>query len=383
MTTLAILAAVAANAVSCAADASRLTDASAELLPLAVTNGKTMDMEHADLDGDGFADLVLAVEFGQNAVLFWRESRYVHDPDALPQGIQRDSEDIAIADLDSDGDLDLVFATEDDMVNELYLNDGGGRFVDATNRLPVTGTSNAVVAFDADGDGDMDLVFGNAGVNLLVRNDGNANFTYDPDALPQLNGITQDIEVGDVDGDGDPDLVVANETNNRVLVNDGTGVFADNTEKAIGIRSAEETREADLGDIDGDGDLDLIFANVGWSKFPTHDKILINDGTGIFADESTGRIPFIDEFSLDADFADIDNDGDLDIVTARIVGGLDRPVSVLINDGDGRFTEQSSVFVPDTVKGIGIDVEVLDLNHDGVLDIYVGTHMPTDFVLLG
>jgi len=86
---------------------------------------------------------------------------------------------------------------------------------------------------------------------------------------------------------------------------------------------------------------------------------------------------------LGALFTDLDNDGDLDIVTARIVGGLDRPVSVLINDGDGRFTEQSSVFVPDTVKGIGIDVEVLDLNHDGRLDIYVGTHMPTDFVLLG
>ncbi len=383
MTTLALLAALAAGRATGAPIEETLTDASAQLLPLAVTNGKTMDMEAADLDGDGFADLVLAVEFGQNAVLFWRDDRYVYDPDALPQRFTRDSEDIAIADLDSDGDLDLVFASEDDMTNELYLNDGKGRFTDATDRLPVTGTSNAVVAFDADADGDADLIFGNNGVNLLCRNDGSANFTYDPDALPQLNGTTQDIEVGDIDGDGDPDLIIANEKNNRVLVNNGEGVFTDNTEAAIGMRVAEETREADLGDIDGDGDLDLVFANVGWSNFPPGDKILVNDGTGVFADESVSRIPFVNEFSLDADFADIDGDGDLDLITARIAGGLSRPASVLINDGEGNFTEASESFIPSDIQGIGIDVELLDLNHDGTLDLYIGCHLPSDFVLLG
>lgn len=364
-------------------DGTMLTDASADLLPLAVTNGKTMDMEHADLDGDGFADLVLAVEFGQNAILFWRDTRYVHDPDALPQGVLRDSEDIAIADLDNDGDLDLVFASEDDMVNELYLNDGTGRFTDATDRLPVTGTSNAVVAFDADADGDIDLIFGNKGVNLFCRNDGHANFTYAPEAVPEQNDTTQDIEVGDIDGDGDMDLIIANELNNRVLVNNGDGTFTDNTEAAIGTRTAEETREADLGDIDGDGDLDIVFANVGWSNFPPGDKILINDGTGVFADESLSRIPFINEFSLDADFVDIDNDGDLDIITARIAGGASRPVTVFINDGEGRFADESESFIPPHVQGVGIDVELLDLNHDGTLDLYIGTHMPSDFILLG
>ncbi|MEL6497422.1 MAG: FG-GAP-like repeat-containing protein [Planctomycetota bacterium] len=383
MTMLVLLAVTAANAIASAGDDRLLSDASADLLPLAVTNGKTMDMEHADLDGDGFVDLVIAVEYGQNAVLFWRDSRYVHDPDALPQGIVRDSEDIAIADLDNDGDLDLVFASEDDMTNELYLNDGAGRFVDRTDRLPVTGTSNAVIAFDADSDGDTDLVFGNSGVNLLCLNSGDGTFTYAADALPQHNDTTQDIEAGDIDGDGDLDLVVANELNNRVLLNDGDGSFTDNTEAAIGLRAGEETREADLGDIDGDGDLDLVFANVGWSNFPPGDKVLINDGRGVFADESTSRIPFINEFSVDADFADIDGDGDLDIVTARIAGGLSRPATVFVNDGDGFFSDESDSFIPAGVLGIGIDVEAIDLNQDGVLDLYVGCHLPCDFVLLG
>ncbi|MEO1585275.1 MAG: VCBS repeat-containing protein [Planctomycetota bacterium] len=387
MTKLVVLAAVAGSVIAPfeahARSDQKMTDASADLLPLAVTNGKTMDMEAADLDGDGFADLVIAVEFGQNAVLMWRDGRYVHAVDALPQGIRRDSEDIAIADFDGDGDLDIAIAVEDDVTNELYLNDGGGVFTDATSRLPVTGTSNAVIAIDADLDGDQDLIFGNKGVNFLLRNDGNAGFSYDPEALPQQNDATQDLEAGDIDGDGDLDLVVGNENNNRVLINDGSGNFTDNTDAAIGARTAEETREADLGDIDGDGDLDIVFANVGWAQFPPGDKILINDGTGVFADESVSRIPFINEFSLDADLADIDNDGDLDIITARIAGGLDRPATVFINDGEGRFTDESSTYIPESVKGIAIDVELLDLNHDGTIDLYIGCHLPCDYVLLG
>ena len=152
------------------------------------------------------------------------------------------------------------------------------------------------MAFDADGDGDTDLVFGNKGVNLLVRNDGQGRFSYDADALPLLYASTHDIDAGDIDGDGDPDLVIANEGQNRVLINDGAGAFTDTTETAIGMRAAEETREADLGDIDNDGDLDIIFANVGWAKFPPGDKVLVNDGTGVFSDESTARIQIVDEF---------------------------------------------------------------------------------------
>ncbi|MEM9166592.1 MAG: VCBS repeat-containing protein [Planctomycetota bacterium] len=382
MTHTVISVAIAAGAAACA-PAQPMTDASAELLPRAVTNGKTMDVEAADLNGDGRMDLVLAVEFGQNAVMLYGDGRYAYARDALPQGALRDSEDIAIADLDGDGDLDLVFASEDDMVNEFYLNDGHGVFEDAGDRLPVTGTSNAVVAFDADADGDHDLAFGNAGQNFLLINDGTGGFVWNEQALPTISDITQDMEVGDVDGDGDPDLVVANEGPNALLLNNGDGTFLDATERSFGVRNEEETREADLGDIDGDGDLDLYFANVGWSGSQPADKLLINRGDGTFEDVSSVQLPSINEFSLDADFADLDADGDLDLVTARIAPGLGRPVTVLLNDGSGTFSDTSLDAVPPSVQGHAIDVEILDLNADGTLDIYIGCHLPADAILLG
>lgn len=367
-----------------AAPPAPMTDGSPTLLPMAITNGRTMDMEFADLNGDGHGDIVLASEFGQNAVLMYRPQtkRYIHSIDALPQGVLRDSEDIAVADLDGDGDLDLVFASEDDQVNEVYLNDGRGLFEDVTERLPVTGTSNSVAAFDADGDGDVDLLFGNKGQNELALNDGSANFTRAEGALPTSGDITQDIELGDIDGDGDLDVVFGNEDANRVLRNDGDGTFTDITAAAVGWRATEETREADLADIDGDGDLDLYFANVGWAGHAPQDALLVNDGTGRFQPAPGGSIPAFAEFSLDIDFADIDGDGDLDAITTRLAPGLSRPINIMLNDGDGRFAFANGL-VPATAVGNGIDIEIADFDHDGHPDIYVAALMPCDRLLLG
>ncbi|MEM1183374.1 MAG: VCBS repeat-containing protein [Planctomycetota bacterium] len=359
----------------------QLVDGSAKLLPVAVTNGRTMDMEHADLNGDGKRDIVLAVEFDQNAVLLDVDGRYVYSRDALPQGIFGDSEDIAIADLDGDGDPDLVFASEDTQTNEMYLNDGQGRFEDVSTRLPVAGTSNSFAAFDADADGDIDLLFGNIGQNQLILNGGNATFVIAAGAIPEANDATQDIELGDIDGDGDLDIILANEDANRVLRNAGDGTFADITEESIGSRTSEETREADLADVDGDGDLDLYFANVGWAGHDPQDALLVNDGTGVFTQAPKVALPSFEEFSLDVDFADLDGDGDLDAVVARLAPGLARPITILLNDGNGGF-ESANHLIPSSAQGNAIDVELADFNRDGRVDIYVANHVPFDCLLL-
>ena len=90
---------------------------------------------------------------------------------------------VALRDVDRDGDPDLALASRQApgisaAQNALFLNDGTGRFVDATvGRLPPDADdSEAVVAGDVDGDGDDDLVFGNLGSNAFYLNDGTGTF---------------------------------------------------------------------------------------------------------------------------------------------------------------------------------------------------------------
>lgn len=347
-------------------------------LPLRAVRGFSMDAEAADLDGDGDLDILLATEYAANVLLLNAgDGRFAEESVGRIPQVSRDSEDIATADFDNDGDIDIVIVSEDDQVNEYYLNRGNGFFDDASNRLPVTDTTNAVVAADLTGDGFPDLVLGNNGQNRFLRNDGSGGFVNETrHRMPALKDTTQDLELGDIDGDGDLDLLVANEDRNRVLLNDGEGRFSDETVTRLPLSEfAEESREGDFGDVDGDGDLDIVFANVNAfvEGANPQNRLLLNDGMGSFTDVTYERLPPSSERSFDADFFDIDEDGDLDIITANSApgGNSPAPVSVYRNDGSGTFTAATGSFLPATARGNGFDIEAADFNGDGRLDLYL------------
>lgn len=95
-----------------------------------------------------------------------------------------------------------------------------------------------------------------------------------------------DVDLVDVDDDGDLDMFVAEGTDsaaarpNRLLLNNGIGVFSDVSATHLPPTVANSTK-ADFGDVDGDGDLDAIVANLG------PEQLLINVGTGVFVDRSS------------------------------------------------------------------------------------------------
>ena len=366
-------------------------DATVSNLPTSALRGYSMDARAADLDADGDLDLVIANEFEPNILLLNDGTgRFEDGSDRLPSA-DRDSEDVAIADFDGDGDLDVVVVTEDDVVNEYYLNDGAGRFTDAGDRWPVDGTSNAVLAADLTGDGAPDLLVGNNGQNRLLVNDGTGHFADETAArLPERDDVTQDLELGDVAGDGDLDLIVGNEDDNRLMINDGSGTFRDAAPDAIPlIDPPEETREADFGDVDGDGDLDLIFANVRLfvPDAVRQNRLLLNDGSGRFTDATARRLPADDQSSLDADFVDLDGDGDLDVVTSNVlfdgesIGSA--PYGVLLNDGSGRFSDATATAFADGVTGRGLDAEAHDFDGDDRVDLFLCSRGTVDRLLLG
>lgn len=359
------------------------TNVSASHLPTGALTGRSMDARSGDIDGDGDLDLVIATEFGQNVLLLNDGTgKFTNGTSGrLPQA-RHDSEDIGLADFDGDGDLDLVFVSEDDQANELYLNNGDGVFQDASDRLSTAGTSNAVLVADIDTDGDADILIGNAGPNVVLINDGQAMFTDESEErLPGLVGVTQDLELGDIDGDGDVDLIVGNEDGNHLLVNEGGGVFRDATLDELPLRGLEETREADFADVDGDGDLDLFFANVSFrSGMNAQNRLLLNDGAGTFEDATASRLPVVRQHTVDGDFADIDGDGDLDLLTANAFGG---GYHALLNDGTGVFEDKTATLFPTGLAGDGIDVEVADFSGDGLPDIYFCNYQGGDLLLFG
>ena len=339
----------------------------------------------ADIDGDGDLDVILAQEFQPNVLLLNDGNGRFEDASAERMPIARhDSEDIAIADVDGDGDLDLVFVSEDDTINELYLNDGTGFFIAENDRIPAGGISNALVVEDMNGDGAPDLLVGNRGQDFLLINDGNGFFADESAArVPNLPGITQDLEIGDADGDGDLDLLVGSEGRNSLLINNGEGFFADESEARIPVReSIEETREAEFGDVDGDGDLDILFANVSLFVVGAdgQNRLLINNGEGFFTDETAVRLPVDIRAAFDVELIDLDGDGDLDAVTANAFG----PEGFLAfaNDGSGFFQDASEELFGGVVPGPGFDVEQADFNRDGLEDLYLASRLGVDRLLL-
>ncbi|HEX2081725.1 MAG TPA: VCBS repeat-containing protein [Longimicrobium sp.] len=344
------------------------------------TMGSSMDAQAFDADGDGDLDLLIAKEVQRNVLLLNDGTgRMMDASDARLPFTAHDSEDVAVADYDRDGDLDAAIAAEDDRMSELYLNDGLGVFTAANDRLPARGVAQSVIAADVDADGDADLLFGNHGQNFLFVNDGAGWFADETgQRLPAVDDLTQDLEAGDVDGDGDLDLVVGNVDDNRLLLNDGRGFFAEAAPGRLPLRAAiEETREADLADVDGDGDLDLYFANVPFvAGADPQDRLLVNDGRGWFTDETHARIGRENAYTIDAEFTDVDDDGDLDLVTANL--NESKAFKVFLNDGTGVFKEATSSVFPAGLAEHGVDIEVADFNGDGRLDMYLSSYVRPD-----
>ena len=122
------------------------------------------------------------------------------------------------------------------------------------------------------------------------------------------------VAIGDVDGDGLPDIYLPRiEGPNALYLNQGGWRFREAAaERGVALADAPSTG-AVLADVDGDGDLDLVVTSMGGGN-----ALLFNDGAGTFSDAGE-RSGFVAEKrgSTTAALADVDGDGDLDLYVAN------------------------------------------------------------------
>jgi hypothetical protein len=358
------------------------TEVTATHLPAGLS-GQCMDSAAGDADGDGDLDLALAMEYEPNVLLLNDgRGRFENASAQLPRSAH-DSEDVAFADFDGDGDLDLVLVSEDDRKDELYLNEGDGRFTDASDRLVPDDVSNALVVFDLNGDGAPDVLTGNIGIDRVLINDASGRFHDETETRWPQGGEesrTQDLEAFDADGDGDLDVAVANEGQNQLYRNDD-GVLVEVTAERLPPEQ-DESREVRAADFDGDGDLDLLVANVQFLlDEPERDALWLNDGKGSFSAAPRSWAPAPgDASNFTVQVLDLDGDADLDIVAPNTVfRRAAGDYRVLLNDGAARFTLAApNAVLPQAADGNGFDIEVADFDGDGRTDLFFCNRASTE-----
>ncbi|MBC8328475.1 MAG: VCBS repeat-containing protein [Planctomycetes bacterium] len=231
--------------------------------------------------------------------------------------------------------------------------------------------TQASLFLDCDRDGDLDLVLANRGVaNRLYRNNGLGSFTdATSSTLPGDSDFTHSLACGDVDGDGDLDLVYGNGSGwgsqSRLLLADGSGVFTDVTGTHLPVDS-ESTRTVAFADLDQDGDLDLLLGNGVEYGGAQQNRIYLNDGSGHFVDATSARLPAWPDETCALGVGDLDGDGDLDLYFGNV--GRNR---LLLNDGQGVFQDVSVSYLPPDSEETKA-VSVADVDGDGDLDVLAG-----------
>lgn len=309
-------------------------------------------VEFGDFDGDGDLDAVVANAGSEpNRILLndghgrFSEGTHHLGTDSL--------RGLAVGDVDNDGDLDIFLAC-DGGPNTVWLNDGKAKFSVSEQQFESSRSAQVALA-DFDGDGDLDAWIGklNPHDDAVWINDGKGRFTDSGQLLGKER--VWGVNAGDVDGDGDIDVLVATggKARNSLWLNDGKAQF---TRSDQVFSETDASNWFEIGDLNGDGANDLF-----QTCYAGTDRVWLNDGTGQFT-ETGQQLPNIN--SKRARFADLDEDGDLDVV---VTGLNNDPNYVMLNDGSGHFVERVQWFGHSTSNGLALG----DLDGDGDLDAFV------------
>ena len=346
-----------------------------------------------DLDQDGLLDVVLC-DVTKNQVNWIRQTPAGTFTETVLSSVVLAPVHVTPSDFDLDGDIDLLIAemgqirpSNEKIGTVTLLENRGDETFEHHALLDGVARVTDIQPGDFDDDGDIDLAVGqfsyDQGEIRWMENQGGLRF--ESHQLLSLPG-TIHVPVADMDGDGDLDITaVVSQTWEQIYVfeNDGRGNF----EPHIVYGATNEdfgSSGISLADLDQDGDVDILYTNGdAFDDIPS----LPRPWHGVQWLENRGELDFTYHRIADvpgafsAKAGDADNDGDLDVFVVSMFADWSDPAAVSIawleNDGDQEFTLRTIDSTPTHL----VVIDAGDLDDDGWMDVVTGgmySHEPFD-----
>ena len=335
-----------------------------------IKNGAS-SLHTADLDGDGTVDVISASAGDGEIAWYPNVDRQRNFPRKKVIAIGAASaQDVHTANLDGDGDQDLIGAFGVTGKIAWFANDESGNFSDEKVITSEASGAASIHTADLNDDGHQDILSASRidGKIAYYENDGNGNFS-DQRIISNEGEGARSVFAADLNGDGMKDVVYASSVRaggSKIAWHRNTGDgFADQKVVTSETRGARAVHAADL---DGDGDMDLL---AGFSELGLNIGQLAwfeNTDSGGFSDSQviSSEVRGINAAST----ADLDGDGDQDILSTSSVSGADGEIAYVLSTA-GTFASKSIIA---TGLSRAQSVDVADLDGGGTPDIVGASH---------
>jgi hypothetical protein len=333
-----------------------------------------------DMDGDGLDEIFISngPSGGAKDFLYFNKGDFNFEEDTLKfQSLGQSSVGASIGDISNSGMRSIFVATWYNQFNGFYIAEFPN-FWKGEN-APVRTYSETVALSDINNDGFLDMYVSNSGngpadnKNQVYLNNGSGKMIL----LPQ-HPLTVDadhsrgVSFVDFENDGDTDLFICNEnqTRNTLFKNNGDGTYSKVSAAGDLFAKTGSTMSASWADINNDGWLDLLTTNAGF--FTAQDNLIyLNNGDGTF--ENPASVIETDlSCSYSSSFADYDNDGDLDLAITNGYCNGSLKNFLYLNDGAGVFTRDTLSAV-DLSTPCSYGVGWSDLDNNGFQDLVIAT----------